>query len=380
MATTSNVNPRRTGFDFAALAASAGRQDGGEEVARLRTALETLAELVIAHGVMDARTLESIVGDLIRAPMVTAAPVPRSAPLPPPARSAAEAAAQGVAPRSALPTARPLPAAPKPIATAKPVAAPLVAAPVVEPARSVAAPVAVTPVVVAPKPVAAPVVAAPKPVVAPVVAAPQPVVAAPQPVVAAPQPVIAAPQPIVAAKPAEQDIASEAMLVSAPVVAPVVAEPFPAAEPFRAVAEPFAAATPAQDVDTRRTPKIDVARLAAELTELPLPSQKATGLLSRLFGKKKASPAAVAASAASVEFTERMPKLPFDLYGDQQKATELSFPPVAPPRTKSAATALPRKRSATPVRPANAGPTRFCDRCWRKLDGGGACKGCAATA
>src|SRR5205814_4514487 len=81
-ATTSNVNPRRTGFDFAALAASAGRQDGGEEVVRLRTALQTLAELVIAHGVMDARTLESIVGDLIRAPM------PAAAPLPPPAPSA----------------------------------------------------------------------------------------------------------------------------------------------------------------------------------------------------------------------------------------------------------------------------------------------------
>ncbi|MCU1281400.1 MAG: hypothetical protein JWM53_4946, partial [bacterium] len=61
-ATTSNATPRKNGFDFAALSASAGKQDSADEVARLRAALETLSELVIAHGVMDARTLESIVG------------------------------------------------------------------------------------------------------------------------------------------------------------------------------------------------------------------------------------------------------------------------------------------------------------------------------
>src|SRR5205814_354787 len=101
-ATTSNVNPRRTGFDFAALAASAGRQDGAEEVARLRAALETLAELVIAHGVMDARTLESIVGDLIRP-----TPAAAAAPLPPPAPSAAEATARGIAAKAPAAVASP---------------------------------------------------------------------------------------------------------------------------------------------------------------------------------------------------------------------------------------------------------------------------------
>ena len=113
-------------------------------------------------------------------------------------------------------------------------------------------------------------------------------------------------------------------------------------------------------------------------TDLPLPSKKPGGFFARLFGKKT-SPAAVAATAASVEFTERMPKLQYDLYGEQQKATELSFPPAEIARKKKA-TPAPRKRSATPVRPANAGPTRFCERCWRKLDSAGSCKGCGASA
>jgi hypothetical protein len=166
------------------------------------------------------------------------------------------------------------------------------------------------------------------------------------------------------------DLGSDEIVASIPSVAPVVAEPFPT------VAAPYI--KPSQQVDTRRMPKVDAARLAAELTDLPAPAQKPNGFFGRLFGKK-ASPAAVAASAASVEFTERMPKLPFDLYGDQQKATELSFPPTAVPRRKTPV-ATPRKRSATPLRPANAGPTRFCDRCWRKLDAAGSCKGCSASA
>ena len=97
-ATTSNATPRKNGFDFAALSASAGKQDSGDEVARLRAALETLSEMVIAHGVMDARTLESIVGDLIRPQMM---PLALSAPLPPPAPSAAEAILKGGVPKPA---------------------------------------------------------------------------------------------------------------------------------------------------------------------------------------------------------------------------------------------------------------------------------------
>src|SRR6476661_9195589 len=104
-ATTSTPTPRKNGFDFAALSASAGKQDSGEEVARLRAALETLAELVVAHGVMDARTLESIVGDLITPPMV---PVSLAAPLPPPAPSAAEALLRGPIPKPAPVAAKPV--------------------------------------------------------------------------------------------------------------------------------------------------------------------------------------------------------------------------------------------------------------------------------
>src|SRR5512146_1226552 len=128
-ATTSTTpTPRKNGFDFAALTASAGKQDSADEVARLRAALETLAEMVVAHGVMDARTLQSIVGDLITPPMV---PVSLAAPLPPPAPSAAEALLRGPLPKPAPVAARP--AAVKAAPTARTVAMPA-PAPVAKPA------------------------------------------------------------------------------------------------------------------------------------------------------------------------------------------------------------------------------------------------------
>ena len=401
-ATTSNATPRKNGFDFAALTASAGKQDSAEELARLRAALETLAELVIAHGVMDARTLSSIVGDLITPPM---APVSLAAPLPPPAPSAAEALLRGgvpkpaaVKPAAAKPIARaaaarpaappisrpaPAPMAPAPVTASAPVvAAPAIVAPAPAPFVTAPAPVvtAPAPVVAAPAPVVAapaPFVAAPAPVVAapaPVVAAPAPFVAAPAPVVAAPAPVVAAPAPVVAAPapvaparvPAPVTTKSfDAIVVPPSTVQPVVASPFPS--------EPAPAPQPA-----RKNPfhTQDAARLEAELTEAPVPSLKGQGgFLSRLFGRPRTSPAAVAKSAASVEFTERVPKLPVDgLYSEQQRATELSFPPTSTVQRKPRAVAPAKK-----ARPVNAAPARFCDRCWRRMDPSGTCKTCSPT-
>ena len=310
-ATTSNPTPRRNGFDFAALTATAGPKDSADEVARLRAAIETLSELVVAHGVMDARTLASLLGDLVQpAPMQ---PMALSAPLPPPAMSAAEARSkpqpQKIAPKAAAPVA-------------------------------------------ARKPAPAPVAVAPAPI------APAPVAVAPAPVAVAPAPVAVAPVPVAA--PAPAPIAST--FVATPAPAPVAAKPVekPAAKP-----SPFAPTS------------VDAARLAAELTDLPPPALKPPGFFSRLFGKKKTSPAAVAAAAESVEFTERTPKLPDDtLYAEQQRATELSFPPpstVKKPRPAAAA----RKKSASPV---DAAPAKFCDRCWRRMDASGTCKTCSPSA
>ena len=60
-------------------------------------------------------------------------------------------------------------------------------------------------------------------------------------------------------------------------------------------------------------------------------------------------------------------KLPFEgLYSEQQRATELSFPPTATVQRKPRA-AAPRKKA----RPVNAAPARFCDRCWRRMDASG---------
>ena len=356
-ATTSNVTPRRNGFDFAALSASSGRQDSGEELARLRAALETLSDLVIAHGVMDARTLESIVGDLIRPPMV---PVSLSAPLPPPAQSATDAAARASAPRATAPVAarQPIAAAAAAAVAARPAAATPTAAPqAAVPKPAVAAPMPAVAAVAVPQPAAAAPIAA-----APLAARPTPV-AAPQPAAAA----VAAPKltpvttPVAAVTPGS--FASLGPVVVAPMPAPVEATPF--------VATPAAAATP------KRNP-FEAARIEAELgNELPPPNAP-QGFLGRLFGKKKTSAAAVAANAASVEFTERMPKLPVDgLYAEQQRATELSFPPPSTARKPRAA--APAAKPARTERPANHAPARFCDRCWRRVDSDGSCKSCSAT-
>jgi hypothetical protein len=327
-ATTSNATPRKNGFDFAALSASAGNKDSSDEVARLREALETLAELVVAHGVMDAKTLESIVGDLIATPMM---PVALSAPLPPPALSAAEALLKGPIPKPAAVKAAP---AAKTIMAPAPVAAKPVAAP---------APVAA-------KPVAAPAPVAAKPVVAPT---PAPIVA-PAPVAVAPAPVAVAPAPVAAADP----------VVPPSSVQPVVASPFPS-EP-----KPVAAPARKNPFDAK-----DAARLEAELTETPPPALKPSGFFARLLGKGKTSPAAVAKAAASVEFTERMAKLPFEgLYSEQQRATELSFPPAATVQKRPRAAAPAKKKAARPV---DAAPARFCDRCWRRMDASGTCKTCS---
>jgi hypothetical protein len=158
-----------------------------------------------------------------------------------------------------------------------------------------------------------------------------------------------------------------AIVVPPSSVQPVVASPFPS--------EPSAAPQPARKnpFDTR-----DAARIESELAEAPAPQLKPQGFLSRFFGTPKTSPAAVAKQAASIEFTERVPKLPVEgLYSEQQRATELSFPPAAsiPKRPRAAAPA--RKKAA---RPADAAPARFCDRCWRRMDASGTCKTCSPSA
>jgi len=395
-ATTSNPAPRKNGFDFAALTASAGKQDSADEVARLRAALETLAELVIAHGVMDARTLESIVGDLIAPPMM-----PRSlaAPLPPPAPSAAEALLRGPLPKPAPVATRPVAA--KPVVAARPAPAPVAKA-VAQPAPVAQQPVAQQPTIQMPAPVAA----KPAPVVQQPVAQ-QPTIQMPAPVAAKPAPVAQQPvaqQPVVqqptmqmpapvAAQPAKSD--AELPIVRAPVVhTPVVHTPVahtphvhtPVVQAAPSSPEPIVPPSPVQPVvaspfpaapepKPRRNPfdAKDATRLEAELTESP--SLQKSGFFSRLF-RPKTSPAQVAAKAASIEFTERVPKLPVDgLYAEQQRATELSFPPPSSVQRKPrAAAAAPRKKSE---RPADAAPARFCDRCWRRMDANGTCKTCS---
>jgi hypothetical protein len=350
-ATTSNATPRKNGFDFAALSASAGKQDSGDEVARLRAALETLSELVIAHGVMDARTLESIVGDLIR-PTTTMAPMALAAPLPPPAPSAAEAILRGGVPKPAAikpaVAPRPVAAMPAPIAQ-RPVAATPAPVPAPAPAPIVQRPVAAAP---APAPVAAPIVAQP-PVAAPVVAAAAPV-----------------PTPVAVEK------TQETVVVPPSTVQPVVASPFPsepALQPLQVQVQPQPVA--------RKNPfdVQDVARVEAELAgSLPPPTLKPQSFFSKLFGRPKASPAAVAKAAASVEFTERVQKLPVDgLYSEQQRATELSFPPTASVQRKPRPAAAPVKKQERPIHTA---PARFCDRCWRRMDASGTCKTCSPSA
>jgi hypothetical protein len=127
-------------------------------------------------------------------------------------------------------------------------------------------------------------------------------------------------------------------------------------------------------------PKLDPHAIAAALAgDDEVPSLKSPSVWARLFGRRKTSPAAVAKGAASIEFTERMPKLPFGdkdgLYGEAQKPTELSFPPVQRQRTRTPA----RTRKAASGH-GNAEPARFCERCWRRVDAGGECRGCGPSA
>ena len=366
-ATTSNPAPRKNGFDFAALTASAGKQDSADEVARLRAALETLAELVIAHGVMDPRTLESIVGDLIRPPMAAKS---LSSPLPPPAPSAAEALLRGPLPKPAPVATRPIA---RPIAQPAPVAAKPAPTPMPAP-MPMPAPVAAKP---APMPMPQPAPVAAKPAPAPIA---QPVVqqAIPQPAPIA-QPVVqqAIPQPVPAAQPVQLQVQAMPMPMPATVAQPDPIVPPSSVQPV--VASPFPS-EPAPSPVARKNPfdPKNATQIEAELTEAPSLTPKGS-FFSRLFGRPKTSPAAVAANAASIEFTERVPKLPVDgLYAEQQRATELSFPPTAPEQRKPrAAAAAPRKKSA---RPADAAPARFCDRCWRRMEPNGTCKTCSPSA
>ena len=255
----------------------------------------------------------------------------------------------------------PAPVAAKPVVHA-PVAQAPVAAPVapsaslLEPAPGPAA-VQVSPM---PASVPFPIQAAPMPAPAPT-PAPAPMPApAPTPVMAAP---IAAPAESVPVAVKREH--TEPVVPPSP-VQPVVASPFPSA-PARPRRNPFDAQ--------------DAARVEAELAPTPPPAIDLTpkgSFFSRLFSKQKTSAAAVAASAASIEFTERVPKLPVDgLYAEQQRATELSFPPTQPPARKPrAAAAAPKKAE----RPTNGAAPAVCDRCWRRMDASGTCKTCSPSA
>jgi hypothetical protein len=130
------------------------------------------------------------------------------------------------------------------------------------------------------------------------------------------------------------------------------------------------------------SPELDAHAIAAALSGEPVPSLKSPSVWSRLFGRRKTSPAAVAKVAASIEFTERMPKLPFGdkdgLYADAQRPTELSFPPT-PKRQRSRTPA--RSRSAAVAAHATSGErARFCERCWRRVDADGECLSCGPSA
>ncbi len=458
-ATTSDVTPRRNGFEFAAMGAPQAQGDS-DEVARLRAAVQTLADMVVAHGVMDARTLHALLGDLVEAPArpslpppaapapsVTAKPVAPSRPLVSPAQigarplvSPAQIAARPTSSRPTVqaPVVAPAPVAPAPVAHVAPQAP--VVAPQASAARPTATPVARTPVASAPvvaqpvhapvaqpvhapvaQPVHAPVaqpvhapVAQPvhapvaQPVHAPVaqpvhapVARTQPVASVEAPVVHAPKaaptraaasaPTLMAPAPVVAAAPkAAHDTDADLPVVHAPVVhvptpvvvdaaqlpivhAPIVHTPAPRAPvvhtPQQRSKNPFDASLAAVDVE-------------AALNAPDAPSPTPGGFFGRLFNRKKASPAQVAAEATSIEFTERVPRLPDGdrdgLYSEQQRATELSFPPTEPPAPKPRAAASKRTRGARPA--AEAAPSRFCDRCWRRMDASGTCKTCSSPA
>jgi hypothetical protein len=159
------------------------------------------------------------------------------------------------------------------------------------------------------------------------------------------------------------------------VARPSAARPPTLAAPLPPPAPAAVATAPARPTPTPTpAPRTEPITVASVLDE-PAPLLKSPGLFARIFSRGKrpaASPAAVAKTAASIEFTERMPKLPFGdkdgLYGEQQRATELSFPPPSTTRKAKPATKKPRR--------AAADPGRVCDRCWRRLDADGHCKTC----
>ena len=190
-----------------------------------------------------------------------------------------------------------------------------------------------------------------------------------------------APAAVVSASPSADRTDADLPIVHAPIVhtptpvaldparMPIVHAPIvhtPAPQPARSK-NPF---------DSRLAP-VDV---EAALNAPDASSVVPAGFFGRLFNRKKASPAQVAADATSIEFTERVPRLPDGdrdgLYGEQQRATELSFPPTEPVVAKPRAAAR-RGRNGRPA--VEAAPSRFCDRCWRKMDASGTCKTCSPS-
>jgi hypothetical protein len=165
---------------------------------------------------------------------------------------------------------------------------------------------------------------------------------------------------------------------------PSAAAPVPLPPP--SLPAPAPAATAVQAATMARMSfdaELDPHAIAAALSGEPVPSLKSPSVWSRLFGRRKTSAAAVAKGAASIEFTERMPKLPFGdkdgLYGDAQRPTELSFPP--PSTVKRQRTRTPaRSRSVAAASHAGSEPARFCERCWRRVDADGQCRGCGPSA
>jgi hypothetical protein len=319
MAATTNVNPRRTGLVVTAV---------NEEVVRLRAAVQTLAELVLTGGLLDGAELAQLIGaDLV--PDEASDSERETAVM----HGAALGSSSSVSPVAAAPAVRPAPLLPPPAPSARAVQA---AASGMQPVHAPVPPPPVGRAPIAAAPIAA----------APVVRAP----VAATPIAAAP---IAA-APIAAAPIAAAPIAA-APVAAAPVVAPAAARP-----------SPFA-------------PRLDAQEITDALLGDEIPSLKSPSVWSRLFGRRKTSPAAVAKGAASIEFTERMPKLPFGekdgLYGEAQRPTELSFPPVARQRTR---TPLRTRKAASGH--GTAEPTRFCERCWRRVEADGECRGCGPSA
>jgi hypothetical protein len=339
-------------------------RDGSEdEVARLRAALEAIVELLVERGIVDAATLETRLAGLLQ-PIL---PVALGTPLPPPQTSDASARSANI---KTVPARQVSAAAAKPAPTVT--AASHVGGAQARPITPVA-PAAAAPAVVVPHPPAAssaPVVAR-----APVAVAPAPAAGSSPAHVATGEmaqkthvttgahPTLPAPAPARARR-------STTPLPEAP--APVAGEPA-----WTHVSQRPATRTPTPQ-PLAETPH------KSELLEKPrrrdeeIPSLKPKGFFGGLFTRKKKPIATIAAKADKIEFTERMPKLPANdgLYSDNERRTELAFPP--PETMRKARSAAPRAKRP-PKRVASDGPARFCDRCWRRLDASGVCKTCPSV-